>query len=87
MKQLLLTTIAAVVLVGCGGSIHQAAYDGNIEAVKQNLAAGTNVNAKDDGGMFASVRVEPFAFKAVLWIGGFILMSTIHMLCAPLEPR
>ena len=28
-------------------SIHQAAYDGNIEAVKQHLAAGTDVNAKD----------------------------------------
>jgi ankyrin repeat protein len=47
MKHLLLTTIAAVLLVGCGPSvdIHQAAYDGNIEAVKQHLAAGANVNA------------------------------------------
>ena len=50
MKQLLIT-IAAVVLVGCGSpppdiSIHQAANDGNIEAVKQHLAAGTDVNAK-----------------------------------------
>jgi len=57
MKNLLLTTIAAVLLVGCGGpsapdiSIHKAAEDGNIEAVKQHLAAGTAVNAKsDDGG-------------------------------------
>ncbi len=53
MKHLLLTTIAAVLLVGCGESapdisIHQAAKDGNIEAVKQHLAAGTDVNAKDD---------------------------------------
>ena len=49
MKQLLIT-IAAVVLVGCGPSldIHQAAEDGNIEAVKQHLAAGTDVNAKDE---------------------------------------
>ena len=31
-------------------SIHQAAYDGNIEAVKQHLAAGTDVNAKDGDG-------------------------------------
>jgi ankyrin repeat protein len=46
MKHLLLTTIAAVVLVGCGGSIHEAAVEGNIEAVKQHLAAGTDVNAK-----------------------------------------
>ena len=85
MKHLLLTTIAAVVLVGCVGvsktellkneegnllilpvepvpeaatpkpptakspsrSIHRAAMNGNIEAVKQHLDAGTDVNAKD----------------------------------------
>ena len=79
MKHLLLTTIAAVVLVGCGASqqsappaeaqpaepvteaskpepptakapdisIHDAADSGNIEAVKQHLAAGTDVDAKD----------------------------------------
>ena len=78
MKHILITTIAAVVLVGCGESqqsapspeakpvepvaeaakpeptgvkapdisIHQAAYDGNIEAVKQHLAAAADVNAK-----------------------------------------
>jgi len=48
MKHLLLTTIAAVLLVGCGGSIHDAASDRNIEAVKQHLAAGADVNAKTD---------------------------------------
>jgi ankyrin repeat protein len=62
MKHLLLTTIAAVLVVGCGESqspepptakapdisIHDAAGDeGNIEAVKQHLAAGANVNAKE----------------------------------------
>ena len=31
-------------------SIHDAAYKGNIEAVKQHLAAGTDVNAKDEDG-------------------------------------
>ena len=50
MKQLLIT-IAALVLVGCGPSapdisIHEAARGGNIEAVKQHLAAGTDVNGK-----------------------------------------
>ncbi len=50
MKHLLLTTIAAVVLVGCGGpSIHVAAGRGNIKAVKEYLAAGADVNAKDWG--------------------------------------
>ena len=64
MNHLLITTIAAVVLVGCGESqppepptakapdisIISAAIDGNIEAVKQHLAAGTDVNAKDKYG-------------------------------------
>ena len=64
MKHLLLTTIAAVVLVGCGESqqpepptakapdisIHEAAREGNIEAVKQHLDAGTDVNVKGESG-------------------------------------
>ena len=52
MKHILLTTIAAVLLVGCGSSvdIHQAAYDGDIQAVKQHLVDGTDVNAKDNNG-------------------------------------
>jgi len=50
VKKLLLTTIAAVLLVGCGPSmsIHKAAKTGNIEVIKQHLAAGTDVNAKSD---------------------------------------
>ena len=64
MKHLLLTSIAAVVMVGCTTTqqpepptakapditIHEAAYTGNIEAVKQHLAAGTDVNAKASRG-------------------------------------
>ena len=53
MKHLLLTTIAAVLVVGCGGppkDIREAARQGNIEAVKQYLADGVDVNAKDDWG-------------------------------------
>ena len=51
MKQLLIT-IAALVLVGCVSnmSIYEAAEKGNIRAVKQRLAAGTDVNAKDTEG-------------------------------------
>jgi len=65
MKHLLLTIIAAVVLVGCGESqqpepttakapdisIHDAAFKGNIKGVKKHLADGADVNAKDDEGM------------------------------------
>ena len=52
MKQILITIIAAVLLVGCGPSmsINEAAAFGNIEAVKQHLAVGTDVNAKDMNG-------------------------------------
>ena len=79
MKHILITTIAAVLLVGCGKSqqsappveakpvaeasqpepttakapdisIHDASKEGNIEAVKQHIASGTDVDAKDDGG-------------------------------------
>ena len=54
MKPLLLTTIAAVVLVGCGeGSRHlnlyEAAESGDIEAVKQHLADGTDIELKCTG--------------------------------------
>ena len=80
MKHLLLTTIAAVVLVGCGEaqqttpepeakpvaevatpepttakapdiSIHEAAEEGDLEAIKQHLAAGTDVDVKGWKGM------------------------------------
>ena len=54
MKHLLLTTIAAVVLVGCGNpeadrALRDAAEEGmrgNIKAVKQHLAAGADVDVK-----------------------------------------
>ena len=62
MKHLLITTIAAVLLVGCATtqspkpptvkapaiSIYDAAKAGNIEAVKQHLDAGADVNAKGE---------------------------------------
>jgi ankyrin repeat protein len=57
MKHLLLTTIAAVVLVGCGhnpeGLLRKACLDGNIEAVKQHIAAGVDVNAPNTYGWTA----------------------------------
>ena len=47
MKSQLIAIVAAVLVVGCGPSmsIHDAARDGNIKAVKQHLAAGTKVDA------------------------------------------
>ena len=54
MKHILITTLAAVVLVGCGESpkdIWEAAKQGNLEAVKQHLADGADVNAKDKYGL------------------------------------
>jgi len=53
MKHLLLTTIAAVVLVGCGPStsIHNAGAIGDIEAVKQHIAAGMDMDTKDENGL------------------------------------
>jgi len=72
MKHLLLTTIAAVLVVGCGESqqsapapetkpkpptvkapdisIHDAAFKGNSEVVKQYLVSGADVNEKDNDG-------------------------------------
>ena len=55
----LITTIAALVLAGCGESskysrevtgIWKSAEDGNIEAVKQYLADGADVNARNRHG-------------------------------------
>ena len=62
----LITTIAALVMVGCGPSvpdidIHDAAYDGNIEAVKQHLAAGTDVDKK--GSTLGSTALHQAARK------------------------
>ena len=50
MKNLLLTTIAAVVLVGCGNpeadkALFKAIRNGKIEIVKEAIANGANVNA------------------------------------------
>ena len=55
MKHLLLITIAAVVLVVCWPSnakdaLFHAAFNGNIEAAKEAIAAGANVNAKSADG-------------------------------------
>ena len=64
MKHILITAFAAVVLVGCGESppdisIHDAAREGNIEAVKQHLAAGTDPNLANLGERFLGDFIKP----------------------------
>ena len=54
MKHIQITTIAAVILVGCGeGTSHLNLYEvaeaGDIEAVKQHLADGTDIELKCTG--------------------------------------
>ena len=66
MKHIIIATIAVVGLVGCGSSIHQAAMSGNIEAVKQHLSAGTNVNAKDKGGVTPLHYAARFDYKKIV---------------------
>jgi ankyrin repeat protein len=55
MKHILITTIAALLVVGCGNpeadrALLDASEKENIEVVKQHLDAGADVNAKDEGG-------------------------------------
>ena len=52
MKHLLLTTIAAVLLVGTAsaGPIHDAAIGGDLAGVQAELDKGADVNAKNEDG-------------------------------------
>ena len=52
MKHLLLTTIAAVLVVGCGASvdIHKAVSTRNIQKVKEYLDSGSEVDVLNDRG-------------------------------------
>jgi len=64
MKHILITAFAAVLVVGCGESppdisIHDAAREGNIEAVKQHLAAGTDPNLANLGERFLGDFIKP----------------------------
>ena len=70
MKQLLIT-IAAVVLVGCEanapkGFVHIYAREGDIAAVKQHLAAGTDVNTKDKTGGTALISATLNGQKEII---------------------
>ena len=70
MKHLLLTTIAAVVLVGCGNpeadhALLDAAEGGYIEDVKQAIAEGADVNAKDGYRPVHKLGLTPLNFAAM----------------------
>ena len=68
MKQILITTIAAVVLVGCATTqspnspLFDAIKKGDIEAVKKHLDAGADVNERN--------RVRPGTFALLTKRGG-----------------
>ncbi|MBE87600.1 MAG: hypothetical protein CMO69_07695, partial [Verrucomicrobiales bacterium] len=68
MKHLVLTTIAAVVLVGCGPrmSIHEAAKAGNIEVIKQRLAAGADLDAQDRHGVTVLYHAAEHGHKEIV---------------------
>ena len=68
MKHLLLTTIAAVLVVGCGPpsnpkadrALLDAAKKGNIEAVKQAIDDGADLNTK---GRYGATPLQDAAFR------------------------
>ena len=79
--KILLTIIAAVLVVGCGPpppdiSIHDAASKGDIEAVKQHIAAGTDVNAK--GIVGETPLHQPLAFGSASW---YVSLEPRHAAC------
>ena len=103
MKSQLIAIVAAVLVVGCGElqppeppdiSIYDAAGDGNIEAVKQHIAAGTDLNAKMQSG---HTPLQDAATKAVaellitkgcalhcLWPSHFVLsIYLVHSYALP----
>ena len=81
MKHLLLTTIAAVVLVGCGElqqsplkkensqagrELIVAIRKGDIETIKQHLEAGVDVNVKGQGGRTPLHTAAQLSQKAII---------------------
>ena len=68
MKHLLLTTIAAVVLVGTAFAdpIHDAARTGNLNAVQTELDKGVDVNARDNDGWPPLHRAAWGGYKEII---------------------
>ena len=68
MKHLLLTTIAAVLLVGTAFAdpIHDAAESGDLAGVQAELDKGANVNAKNQNGATPLHRAAWFGHKEIV---------------------
>ena len=92
MRQLLIT-IAAFVLVGCGPSVpdisfHDAARDGNIEAVKQHLAAGADPDEENDTRrtpLFHAARLGHKEIVELLIAGGANVNAMLDVPITPLD--
>ena len=59
----LITTIAALLLVGCGPNIHEATWTGNIELVKQLTDSNIDVNVKRDRGETLILQLDSVTMK------------------------
>ena len=68
MKHLLLTTIAAVLLLGTAFAdpIHTAAENGDLAGVQAELDKGANVNAKNQNGATPLHRAAWFGHKEIV---------------------
>ena len=91
MKSLYVSTVVAVLLVGCKStsqttfqtpsiSIHEAAEKGNVEAIKNHCDAGTDVNEKDKYGdtslHIAAVRTSREVVKLLIEKGADVNAKT-----------
>ena len=77
MKQLLITTLFAALLIGCGKKeetskpappdmdIFKAASEGNLDALKQHIAAGTDLNQRSRDGQKSTLLITAAALGRV----------------------
>ena len=72
MKLILITIIAALLVVGCGPSEAELAWlldgsvqNGNIQVVKHNIASGADVNVKDESGSTPLHSAALFGYREI----------------------
>jgi len=75
MKNILITTIAAVVLVGCGPSmsLREAVEKGDIDVVKQHISNGVDVNIISD---------SVLNYTALHWASSLLKVEVVELLLA-----